>query len=850
MTSQVAKTSKRWHATSLKIPVSWEPEVLVTAEQERDLLFGVGMDSNDVDNVQCGNFLPTMSPKLQEMVIIRLLRAQQIQIPHSGWFEAQVVGYPTQAKNKRLKRQDMYSRRWVQVKWSDSDVSNGKRNWIDIAQTPWAPHVRLCDDLQDPEAWLQKVARACRDPKHQFPETYLWRFWSEGRWGVTRFSLTPVPVILELQELHEARCFVSSQRDNTGFWAAVNSGKTQVSRTPPRLVAAIQRARAMGAVYISPNGLFAAPSGVVPGELGLFALVLFYPGEFLGNFEGDWLWTPQNGLYGKSPEHRLQPLDAFDNAEALLRYGMQFSNEDTIKGDRKVIKALVDPCRGSTELSIEQVRELNDVFGLVNEPNDGDVANCEVRSHVNTFEPLSSQDRYTLGVVAMLPLLPFHELLIHYGPSYRRKYPVGKKCPRLFNSLNVKMSTRDSWGCGHCGVHQASAKTKASASAKLAEKLRKRPDPDPSCFDLKADGLLNGWNGEWKKQRCGPQWNVISSKVEPEKEVVKRPSLPRGVKVKVEQDDLDPAKTPSHTPSSGSSARAEPKERDIVYIELKHEKDVSVPHDGWFECVLVSMSDLSEVVVRWSDDRVDHGRLSTVNLLIRRWTPALPRSFLNVSKSGGAAAWLRKVAGGFPDGEQGRAHRVVCSRWWTEVRWGFVRIALTPAPVVEVLRERQSARRFISSTLDDDAFWRSVASGSVDLSVGVPASLLAAINEARVRGARSFLKEGLFIAPSLTDLSKMGLFTLILFYPSESIGFFPSQSKTDVRQVMCQCPPFATPNCVAHDFVDVKSKAWMSVIATLPVMPLTELLVSQPEAVEQGLVPRVFEGLSVRRTVD
>merc|ERR1712012_1133639 len=42
----------------------------------------------------------------------------------------------------------------------------------------------------------------------------------------------------------------------------------------------------MGAVYISPNGLFAAPSGVVPGELGLFALVLFYPGEFLGNFEG------------------------------------------------------------------------------------------------------------------------------------------------------------------------------------------------------------------------------------------------------------------------------------------------------------------------------------------------------------------------------------------------------------------------------------------------------------------------------------------------------------------------------------------------------------------------------------
>ena len=80
------------------------------------------------------------------------------------------------------------------------------------------------------------------------------------------------------------------------------------------------------------------------------------------------------------------------------------------------------------------------------------------------------------------------------------------------------------------------------------------------------------------------------------------------------------------------------------------------------------------------------------------------------------------------------------------------------------------------------------------------------LQEARVRGARSFLKEGLFIAPSQTDLSKMGLFTLILFYPSESIGFFPSQSKTDVRQVMCPCPPFATPNCVAHDFVDVKSK--------------------------------------------
>lgn len=99
--------------------------------------------------------------------------------------------------------------------------------------------------------------------------------------------------------------------------------------------------------------------------------------------------------------------------------------------------ALVDPCWGEKTLDLNKVKENNEPFALMNEPSPGMVANCEILSHFNTKER-NLDHRLALWVISGIPILPNQEMLLHYGESYARSYPVGDPCPMIFNmKINV-----------------------------------------------------------------------------------------------------------------------------------------------------------------------------------------------------------------------------------------------------------------------------------------------------------------------------------------------------------------------------------------------------------------------------
>jgi len=292
------------------------------------------------------------------------------------------------------------------------------------------------DDYGAGISWLERAATDCCS-RDECTRLSMKRFWAEARDG-TVHPLTPCEVQRELREQREVRDFVVWDSKKVDFWRAVNeSCPLEEFCAPPKLLSAIDRARGMGAEYFSPNGLFVAPSEVAKQERGVYSLLLFFPVEFLGTFDGDRLWerTFGCGEYRKNTHEPYRPLCDFPNADAIEKYGMSFSNTDYERNE--VVSFVVDPCEGSQGLTLEQVRGKDNVFPVVNEPPCDRVANVTVASLLNNDE--SGPRRYMLAVISNLPLLPFMELLCHYGAGYPREnfdYEVGADCPDLFSELD------------------------------------------------------------------------------------------------------------------------------------------------------------------------------------------------------------------------------------------------------------------------------------------------------------------------------------------------------------------------------------------------------------------------------
>eukprot|EP00929_Paragymnodinium_shiwhaense_P048135 TRINITY_DN24384_c0_g1_i1.p1 TRINITY_DN24384_c0_g1~~TRINITY_DN24384_c0_g1_i1.p1 ORF type:complete len:430 (-),score=57.00 TRINITY_DN24384_c0_g1_i1:9-1298(-) len=102
------------------------------------------------------------------------------------------------------------------------------------------------------------------------------------------------------------------------------------------------------------------------------------------------------------------------------------------------LQAVVDPCRGHNELTLDVVKNHDGgVFGLMNEPGCTQAATVESHSFINSDMPYGDA-RYEVKIVAMVPILPGSELLMHYGSEYvRTGYTAGKSCPRTFKGVSV-----------------------------------------------------------------------------------------------------------------------------------------------------------------------------------------------------------------------------------------------------------------------------------------------------------------------------------------------------------------------------------------------------------------------------
>jgi len=197
----------------------------------------------------------------------------------------------------------------------------------------------------------------------------------------------------------------------------------------------------------------------------------------------------------------------------------------------------------------------------------------------------------------------------------------------------------------------------------------------------------------------------------------------------------------------------------------------SVPYFGWFEAKVLSVaSNAGLAMLSWNCDSVNYGQESEVNLFNAMWLHCVTDDVLNVHSCTCPRSWLAMaVASVLPGSGLPQSSQVFFSRWWMELRWGFIGFLVTPVNVIETLKDLQESRRCIAGVVDDEVFWARINSGSCDLS-DVPQALVESITEARALGAQHFFPQGLFVARSRIDKSRLGLHVLCLMYPAELIG--------------------------------------------------------------------------------
>jgi len=756
------------------------PDV-VSAGLEKDFLSRLGCSKSDLKELQPGQLAVSLWPLRSERVSMCLLRSsvKDVDIPRSGWYEGEVT----------LQQRKRDNCKWVNIRWSSLQHVGGKARTtpINIRKVMWCPSYQLdpaaelaANDASGQSAsstkpgleedtrtgisgaWLNSATQGCLPAFHHnaSKQVFLQKWWTEARQGVVRLSLTPSLVAAELREFHEVRHFLTVRAQDVRLWTAINaSGRNLASLDlPPALLSAIRQAKHRGAKYISPSGVFVAPSMVCPGELGLYSLQLFYPSEILGVFAGQWLWERGKGIFTRSraADEEARPLSDFPNSDAIHKYGMRFQNTDIIDGVKTEVTAVIDPCHGAKTLTVKQVRELDEPFGLMNEPGVGQSANCEVQSRINVLEPTDDEDRYNLLVVSTLPLLPCAELLIHYGQKYDRSYAVGRKSPTLFTALPVGSSCGGEFGIGSLGRWQHSlAETSTDVPSTPCSMVSSASSSSPPIVDT-------------------PRKEVQPAKRKG------RPPLARGKQspapLPAAVDATDQRQTNGYSAkrrrtSRGSGPAKLPSPEDCVYVHLAADDGVRIPYFGWFEAKVLSVtSNAGIAVLSWSCDSVNYGQESEVNLFDALWLPCVTDDVLSVHNCTCPRSWLEMAtASVLPGSGLPQSSQVFFSRWWMELRWGFVGFCVTPVNVIETLRDLQESRRFIAGAIDDEVFWARVNSGSCDLS-DVPQALLEAIIEARALGAQHFFPQGLFVARSRVDKSRLGLHVLCLMFPAELIG--------------------------------------------------------------------------------
>jgi len=307
--------------------------------------------------------------------------------------------------------------------------------------------------------------------------------------------------------------------------------------------------------YISPSGVFVAPSTVCPSELGLYSLQLIYPSEILGVFAGQWLWERGKGIFTRSraADEKARPLSEFPNSDAIHKYGMRFQNTDIIDGRKTEVTAIIDPCHGAKTLTVKQVRELDEPFGIMNEPGVGQTANCEVQSRINVLEPTDDEDRYNLLVVSTLPMLPCAELLIHYGQKYDRSYAVGRKSPTLFTPLPARSSCGGEFGTGSLGRSQHHlSETSTDVPSTPCSMVSSASSSSPSMADTPSSK-----DRQPKKRRGRPPLHCKKMPVPP----------PTTVDA-TEQRQLNNPSAKRRRTSRGSSPAKLPSPEDFIYVHL------------------------------------------------------------------------------------------------------------------------------------------------------------------------------------------------------------------------------------------------------------------------------------------
>lgn len=299
---------------------------------------------------------------------------------------------------------------------------------------------------------------------------------------------------------------------------------------------------------------------------------------------------------------------------------------------------------------------------------------------------------------------------------------------------------------------------------------------------------------------------------------------------------------------------------------------IAAPYDGWFEGTVLERGkkNRNKVLLKWSDPRVDCGAETWLDLRGHRWLATVAPGALAMERHGHGRAWLEWAADQLLG--QDSAPRLLLARWWAEARWGLVRVSVTPTPVYEALGALHEARRFVAARSADADFWESLSDPSVDVGeLGAPPMLEAAVLQARARGARRFLQQGIYLAasPASASVSKKRrtakrhksagaasftlenehevLYSLILWYPLELIGFLQrsdiagplrgilpaSRGRGKENGALCSshCDDASTKNCVFHTKGVPEEEVLLE--TRLPVLPLQEIGLVAEEAVAQ-----------------